>query len=1588
MTFPQARTDFPKMARTTTNDKLSTFEHGVTNLAYFINLEPNPLRTGTIASILVIISHLHAQSVLSFLNVTTKSDPFFRALLKTIDGFKISTYDSFGTTGLLRVLLWTFLVILNLSLVLGAAYIIKGSDRRLKRMVLVLVQSLQSIFEFLLLVPTLEYTFFTTVPSCDYNPDPNVVGKKMENNNQLPYAYGVIFYILVATTLLVSISFERVFLFSFRKHYSDRFIEQNKPIVYFHRVYVGILVIVSELVQDKGLDIMVLYGVGVSLAVLLLLLNLAGMTYGNTKTHLLNGYMMTWTLWHSLFFLIEYVLLQNGIEIGKVRSVIYLFTLAILVKLYGRIHRVLFNPSYEYPHQQMKKLQNNMRSIKLGYFEKKASSNFIRSLIEDSINIGDSQQKDFEIKCFILETVAKSQNKSPVDGSYPNLAKFLADSSSPMHGDVTQTANILEEFLLWAFESNLQDQADSSVLSICELLCYQTFYCRKPIKASVTLGKFYCRSQNAFKKALYRAFLRIIEEENVTHLRQEDFVYFNRDFFDGIKFDEMHLSVLEKFSQLKTNYQEFYEILGKSQSVSQEQVYKKGARHATLYNEIQTTMNKLLTINPQSPNALEFKINLLKELKDGSARQIEKLSNDLIQARRKLRLRGKVDKVSDYDFDHIDDNYLYVIVDVTDKFGNVSWCSSNITSILGYTHPKHAGSELSSTVDFTINKLLPPFMVTKHHQILKNVVQNASSLIPEKVRYSMLFFQTSEGFVVSANINVKLQTINSLLYCVSFIEPVINDKKYILISPHGAILGYSKALKDSLLPREPQELLGYNICTLFPSLLERFLMLTDEDSKGEGVEEERGLSLTLAGFRAPKLTEFQLKETKSTFNCEKLEPKQIEALRYEIVQINSNRGAPEYEVGLKIIKKHYEKHDIQFNILEISSITPLTQMTKIVAEKDLSPAHVLYDPDLKFMSSQIILAYEPPLLSEDVPFFKEEKTSSNRDLTLTNRHANKFKSAASIASSSKTAYTAEIIKKNVGTRWLSKKYASRTFFWGIIGTVFILTILIVEYYQAFAMYTQFGNNLKTAMLGVNQRSLWYRGLRDASELFMNVTGISYLNQSVLTTEFIKGPENSILTDAEDQYLALLDSLSLSQAVQSFVGRASFPVTMGNDVTSMNLTLDSFVLNTAYTLREIERSNNPDVYTYNSTYYTYMRENIELVDHEFSMLQEMIDSDQADNMSRNKTILDVLMVLGVLCSVAVAIIFLCEYNRIQSIIRRILKLFFQVPRAILVQESMRYSNKELKTAKTETKSFSHGGRDRVYTHFRPSQFNIALQAAMGLGLASIFCIMMVVLAIYIKDFQSNFQSAVAALRTLEDTRASLYQFTAFADEYFVCVAGYGSDCESAYNRSAQQYKSTVEAYRKFKNFVIGYGIVSGGSMFSKNITTMIDVVDDYGFCVFTGDLITQQYCADEAEAAQGVFGTIEYTTSFINQVVQNTHSSSTPAALFASFAVSDEFVNRNPLIALAHYYMRTLSQREVASFQRALKSFKANVTVAFAILAAVILVSSCVLWYILLNKVQNKIQKTLEILCILPDSIVQKNAQIRKFFVQDLKIHFL
>ena len=216
---------------------LSNFEKGAASIPYYINLEPIPLRNSGLAYVLIIISHLHIQSVLSFLNTTAVPDYFFHSFLKVIDAFKISTYDSFSTNGNLRFIIWAILVFFLVSIIIGTLYIMLGADRRLKRMVLIAVLSFQIVFEFLFLVPTVEYTFFDTVPTCDYDPTNVQALNTFQNNNQLSAAYKVSFYVLFGFTMIANFILVRIFVFSFKQHFHDRLLEQNKLAVCCYRVF-------------------------------------------------------------------------------------------------------------------------------------------------------------------------------------------------------------------------------------------------------------------------------------------------------------------------------------------------------------------------------------------------------------------------------------------------------------------------------------------------------------------------------------------------------------------------------------------------------------------------------------------------------------------------------------------------------------------------------------------------------------------------------------------------------------------------------------------------------------------------------------------------------------------------------------------------------------------------------------------------------------------------------------------------------------------------------------------------------------------------------------------------------------------------------------------------------------------------------------------------------------------------------------------------------------------------------------------------------------------------------------------------------
>ena len=1590
---------------------LQWFQSAIGVCLYRQNFDGNPFRTSFLPNMFLVIRFLQ----LALLNTTQiESQKVLSSLFQIVRLSDITHIQFLNVYGIMRVSLWIIYSLLFLSQVLyfivksSALWTIKGqksrSDEKTSHewahwrvFVINFCDSFQLIVERILFIPTLQFLFYSNSPTTAEG----VAAVSMRNNRSFGLGIQALFFILFIVSTIRSVS-TRLGVHSFAKLLEDRTLERNQLFSILEPVAITLLVWISGLVREANLSAVTLDSCLIVFGFLIVVANLGWQTFAHSNTHALLGKLATLLISHSIMQLIVHVSESKD----NYFSVIYFITLPFALKMYTNLHMLIF------------KYDDTLRlKQKLSWFQSLQLHRMIRTTAE--------------------KTHMKTEH---ADGQLA-LAEFMASDSysnetdyeiGPPSKEKMSQDQIVQRLLLKTFKALSNQKRVQSLELILDFACYEMFYAKKPVTACLHISNYIRKSTGSLRKMILQELLDFAQSYLVAHMSHEEREQYQRKFYDGIKFDQLHKKIKHDIETIKVNYSNFYSLLIESNLVSLDLLYKKGRTHFKLIQKTSNEIERLILLNPSNVEGLNLKLYLRQNIIEDTGAELKLLKTNIDILKQKNAVLQKGSNVN-IDLSQMNSKYYYIVVDIVSDIGRIAHCSHNLLTDFGYAG-KHDDSNLNK---LHLSAILPPNVAEVHDNILKNFAYTINDQIGWQRLLPSVFARTCEGYIVPVSVITRFEIINSQIYSTATMKHLHTKvpTNHIMITRFGKIVSYSKGLTQSLLNFPPVELVAnFNICFFIPELTKYLFDDYNDEKLFPKDNETEILNLIFYDFSKVSLIQRELVEFQNAVQiCEKDDMANRRQLRerwnrcYEWMQ---QLQLDTYQVSMKIIKKDYTKHNFSFKAIEIYRIKPILAKDKLrkvmgtlksylnvkkilelestghqdavrystdTIQKEQSPKNFYFSKRSQEegqSSNGMISSEATPTLRESFINNKQVESSmgSSRVSVNLRKESLEMPAASSQASGkSKGAYTS--IKRILWERQLA---VSALAGYTMIAAVCATILLSLLSYQFWFNYSN--THVLLALTDYMEKpfdmiKVWEQMTRRVKGVALSVTKVTNRTQMSQWWSERSGPFSEI-PDSDrlllDTIHGLWNSTDSWGEIDDYIKDLYYVVRFPNNMTVID-NLPEIMLQAHYYTRDWKMYKKRNTVANQKTRsYRWFDYNELLINEVFGKFLDYIIQKKTtliDNIFDGNT---TIVILSFVASLVATLCCLLIYSKIRLTKMKILALFCRIPKASLLKEMSKFSDSKSGEKKKISKEHNKS-KERLFINFNSNKGWIVLRIPI------FFIVLLALNSCYLWLFGSTHHSMSLLNQGIQDYQimknSSTLNQIALANAYnfFAAIAyEWPENIETDYQSYMNQSKLAEAEMNRFNDVMMLFGTPRGSDFYPASVTQMFETSRDSSFCQYLPSPVIP-FCLNSSIqniTSTGIIRSMKFVVSELNQDVQTIYYSSNRLSQLKSIGFTENFMLLDDLRIYTQNFQSTTTAIVKENVFAQIYSSISYLKTVFIGLCVLMTVGMGVGWALFVRKMYFEINKTARMLAILPQSVLIANAHIRTFIINDLRVQVI
>ena len=1586
---------------------LHILQESVVYCLYSQNIGGGSLRTSFVPNVLLVIRFLQ----LTLLNsIQIESQKLLSSLFQILQLPNITHIQSLNVHNILRVGLWIIYSLLFLSQVLH--FVLKlttakptsdpntavaGKSLRKwahwKVLVINCCDSFQLIVERVLFIPTLQFLFYSNSPTTAEG----VAAVAMRNNRSLGLGIQALFLILFIVSTIRSIS-TRLGVRSFSKLLEDRTLERNKLFSILEPVAITLLVWISGLVREANLNVVTLDSCLIVFGFLIVMANLGWQTLAHSSAHALLGKLATLLISHSIIHLIAHASERKD----NFLSVIYFIFLPFALKMYINLHRLIFRHD-----GKLSEIQQ------ISWFQSLRLHRMIRTTAEKLTLETDHSDEQLSIASFITS----GSDVFETD-----------DKMNPGNKDRMNQDQLVQRLLLKVFES-LSNQKNSQSFNLTlDYICYEMFYAKKSAIACLHTSNYIHKSTSSFQRIVLEHFLEFAENYVVSHMSIERREQCQRKFYDGIRFDQLHTKILLNMERIKENYINFYSQLAEGDKVSLQQIYKRGRTHFKFIEKTASDIEQLILLNPNAIEPLHLKLHLQENIMEetGSELRLLKVTIDTMQ---KKNLGHQKTSVKDVDVNQMDRKYYYMAVDISAEVGRIAHCSQNLLTDYGYAN-RYDGN---NGTKLHLSAILPPNVAEVHDNILRNFVYTVNEHVWQR-QLPSIFARTNEGYIVPVSIITTFEIINSQIFATAVMKQLhsTNFEHHIMISGFGRIISYSKGLTESELNLPPlASVANFNICFFIPELMKYLFEDSKNSEKLYPADNETDImnlifyDFSKVNLNQKELVEFQ-KIAERYEKGEVIKKKKLKECWFECLEYIQLLKLDSYQVTMKLIKKDFTKNQIFFKAIEIYRIRQITGKDKIRNVmgrlKQYFNVKKLIDLESSISSAATLRGDLKRRHNENSSIrFSEEDQNSLQELSLRvalpdligrpNRNKQSLSSKASSQgamkrqkgsfgeiggssqASTKSKGTLKSIKSMLWKREITISVLNK---YSLIASVCAIVLLSLLSFQFGFNYSN--TNVLSALIDYMEKPLDV--IRTWNSLSKRARGVSLVLGDVINRTQVSqmwsdrsGPfakSKDVDQTLQTALFTLWNSSDSWRQVGDYLETTRVEITFPNNQTS-KVTLPEVMLQNLYYIREYQQYKvkgiiaNQDTPVYRFVEYNELKvvaDFEDFVDYIVDKKEKLLSSILSGNL--------IIVIISVVLSFAVTACCFLIYSKIRSTKMRILALFCRIPKVSLVKALNKFSDvkriEERKKKKTEKEIIKK--KDRLF---------VTINSKKEWIMASIPVFLVLFLALnasYLWVFGIT-QNAVRSIsQGIEDYQimkncTSLNEISLSTAYGFFAALAYKSpaDIEAAYKRYIDQKEIMEMEFNRFSGVLMLFGTPRASEFYPESINQMFTTSRDSNFCSYVPSSVTP-FCLNTSIqniTSSGILRSMKFFTTQFDLYIQTIYYSTDRLSQLKSIGFTDNFMLLDDLRMYCQNFQTTTTTLVKANVFSQIASSIDYLKKLFIGLCVVMVAGMGVGWGLFVRQAFRRINKTVRMLAILPQSILTSNPHIRAFIKNDLKI---
>ena len=392
---------------------------------------------------------------------------------------------------------------------------------------------------------------------------------------------------------------------------------------------------------------------------------------------------------------------------------------------------------------------------------------------------------------------------------------------------------------------------------------------------------------------------------------------------------------------------------------------------------------------------------------------------------------------------------------------------------------------------------------------------------------------------------------------------------------------------------------------------------------------------------------------------------------------------------------------------------------------------------------------------------------------------------------------------------------------------------------------------------------------------------------------------------------------------------------------------------------------------------------------FAVIQDEIDKQNDLTVVLNF----ICLIIGCVIVVFVLLFLIGLWRKMHLKRQSILVVFCKISKKDLYYETSRLLNTSVqKTKKHQAKDGKDGSKifsDRLSTNYVVTNPPYILLAVLNLIAFCLLILPFLICYIRLSVYSRTWGEGIVQYNMWELTRSHLLGFYSDANRVYLYINNQNGNFEHAIEKFENKSILFGEYVSEFGNFMAKFGKLSNQDLYDNDIGKALADSAAGTFCPYATGVpgVTEQMCNDYLGgiAQTGLGNTLSYVVELQKEYINRLKKSSDPASVLSEIGDHPYYEDNEFMLVILTRLQRMYSVSMHDNLMAYLDMEQRFLVAILAISIAAYLVVMLTSWTLLIRKFNIKINETMQILTILPESLLRGNNYIRNFLTREIKL---